>query len=136
MVDSTSLQVTDGFRGSAISRAMILSPRSEIMASSDTSSYLQFIVLIYASPPLAFYAIGACTVRRHFAGGIKGPYNVDDRRKAGMTRDFYEDLVGELGQSLPVIIPPTGHARSSANASPGGDAIGGPATSVAYDAMV
>ena len=35
-------------------------------------------------------------VRQHFSGRLKGPFNVDDREKAGLTRDFYEDLAGEL----------------------------------------
>lgn len=34
-------------------------------------------------------------VRQHFAGTLKGPFNEADRRKAGMTPDFYEDLKGE-----------------------------------------
>ena len=46
------------------------------------------------------------SVRQHFAGAIKGPYNVDDRRKAGMTPDFYEDLTGELGHIPPVVTAP------------------------------
>ena len=33
-------------------------------------------------------------VRLHFSGAIKGPFNEADRRKAGMTPDFYEDLRG------------------------------------------
>ncbi|KAG8974666.1 hypothetical protein FRC05_007000 [Tulasnella sp. 425] len=37
-------------------------------------------------------------VRNHFSGALKGPFNEEDRRKAGMTPDFYEDLRGELGQ--------------------------------------
>ncbi|KAG8995335.1 hypothetical protein FRB94_009282 [Tulasnella sp. JGI-2019a] len=36
-------------------------------------------------------------VRDHFSGALKGPFNEEDRRKAGMTPDFYEDLQGELG---------------------------------------
>ncbi|KAH8109615.1 DUF455-domain-containing protein [Phellopilus nigrolimitatus] len=39
-------------------------------------------------------------VRRHFSGRLKGPFNVDDREKAGLTRDFYEDLAGEMKDSL------------------------------------
>lgn len=35
-------------------------------------------------------------VRQHFSGHLKGPFNIDDREKAGLTRDFYEDLAGEL----------------------------------------
>ncbi|KAG8871276.1 hypothetical protein FRB98_000939, partial [Tulasnella sp. 332] len=36
-------------------------------------------------------------VRDHFSGALKGPFNEEDRRKAGMTPDFYKDLQGELG---------------------------------------
>lgn len=36
-------------------------------------------------------------VRLHFSGAIKGPFNDSDRRKAGMTPEFYEDLYGEAG---------------------------------------
>lgn len=34
-------------------------------------------------------------VRQHFSGKLKGPFNEEDRLKAGLTRDFYEDLAGE-----------------------------------------
>lgn len=34
-------------------------------------------------------------VGRHFAGKLKGPFNANDRSKAGLTREWYEDLVGE-----------------------------------------
>ena len=36
-------------------------------------------------------------VRRGWRGDMKGPFNVDDREKAGLTREFYEDLRGEMG---------------------------------------
>ncbi|KAH9475249.1 hypothetical protein JR316_0012360 [Psilocybe cubensis] len=36
-------------------------------------------------------------VRRGWRGDIKGPFNVDDREKAGLTPQFYEDLKGEMG---------------------------------------
>lgn len=34
-------------------------------------------------------------VRKNWTGEIKGPFNEDDRARAGMTKDFYEDLKGE-----------------------------------------
>jgi len=34
-------------------------------------------------------------VREKFNGAVKGPFNETDRAKAGMGREFYEDLVGE-----------------------------------------
>ncbi|THH00840.1 hypothetical protein EW145_g7024 [Phellinidium pouzarii] len=37
-------------------------------------------------------------VKRHFSGRLKGPFNMIDREKAGLTRDFYEDLAGEMGK--------------------------------------
>lgn len=36
-------------------------------------------------------------VRRGWRGEVKGPFNVEAREIAGMTREFYEDLRGELG---------------------------------------
>ncbi|KAG6840231.1 hypothetical protein C0991_008060 [Blastosporella zonata] len=36
-------------------------------------------------------------VKRGWRGDVKGPFNVEDREKAGMTRDFYEGLKGEMG---------------------------------------
>ncbi|EPQ53011.1 DUF455-domain-containing protein [Gloeophyllum trabeum ATCC 11539] len=36
-------------------------------------------------------------VRRCWRGDVKGPFNAQDREKAGLTRDFYEDLRGEMG---------------------------------------
>lgn len=38
-------------------------------------------------------------VRRGWTGDVKGPFNVEDREKAGMTREFYEDLKGEMSYS-------------------------------------
>ncbi|THH14662.1 hypothetical protein EW146_g5696 [Bondarzewia mesenterica] len=35
-------------------------------------------------------------VRKGWKGDVKGPFNVEDREKAGMTRDFYEGLRGEM----------------------------------------
>jgi len=35
-------------------------------------------------------------VKRCWRGDVKGPFNVEDREKAGMTREFYEDLRGEM----------------------------------------
>lgn len=34
-------------------------------------------------------------VKENFAGRLKGPFNAADRQKAGLTKDWYEDLVGE-----------------------------------------
>lgn len=34
-------------------------------------------------------------VRRNFIGRLKGPFNADDRRKAGLDKEWYDDLVGE-----------------------------------------
>ncbi|AAW45590.2 conserved hypothetical protein [Cryptococcus deneoformans JEC21] len=36
-------------------------------------------------------------VEANFRGKIKGPFNAEDRLKAGLTPDFYEDLTGQLG---------------------------------------
>jgi hypothetical protein len=36
-------------------------------------------------------------VRLHFNEAIEGPFNESDRRKAGMTPEFYKDLHGEGG---------------------------------------
>ncbi|PFH48537.1 hypothetical protein AMATHDRAFT_76688 [Amanita thiersii Skay4041] len=35
-------------------------------------------------------------VTKAWKGDIKGPFNVEDREKAGMTREFYENLRGEM----------------------------------------
>ncbi|KAI0339942.1 DUF455-domain-containing protein [Trametopsis cervina] len=35
-------------------------------------------------------------VRTNFRGEVKGPFNIEAREKAGMTREFYEDLRGEM----------------------------------------
>ncbi|KAF8321160.1 DUF455-domain-containing protein [Clavulina sp. PMI_390] len=52
-------------------------------------------------------------VRRHFSGAIKGPYNIDDRKKAGLTPDFYEDLQGELGFGGFVFPPTSGQTAAT-----------------------
>ncbi|KJA15924.1 hypothetical protein HYPSUDRAFT_193892 [Hypholoma sublateritium FD-334 SS-4] len=36
-------------------------------------------------------------VKKGWRGDIKGPFNVEDREKAGLTREFYEGLKGEMG---------------------------------------
>ncbi len=33
-------------------------------------------------------------VRERFHGHLKGPFNIEDRRKAGLGVEFYKDLVG------------------------------------------
>jgi uncharacterized ferritin-like protein (DUF455 family) len=38
-------------------------------------------------------------VTERFAGQLKGPFNSEDREKAGMTREFYEDLSGNKDQN-------------------------------------
>ncbi|TFY54812.1 hypothetical protein EVJ58_g8642 [Rhodofomes roseus] len=35
-------------------------------------------------------------VKRCWRGDVKGPFNIEDREQAGMTRDFYENLKGEM----------------------------------------
>lgn len=35
-------------------------------------------------------------VRALWTGEIKGPFNAEDREKAGLSREFYEGLKGEL----------------------------------------
>ncbi|KAI4522224.1 DUF455-domain-containing protein [Schizophyllum commune Loenen D] len=40
-------------------------------------------------------------VRRGWRGDVKGPFNEEDREKAGLTPDFYRDLKGELGLDEP-----------------------------------
>lgn len=35
-------------------------------------------------------------VRKGWRGDVKGPFNVEARETAGMTREFYEDLKGEM----------------------------------------
>lgn len=37
-------------------------------------------------------------VQKGWRGAVKGPFNVADREKAGLTRDFYENLKGDFGQ--------------------------------------
>lgn len=34
-------------------------------------------------------------VRHNFVGKLKGPFNEDDRSQAGLSRDWYDGLVGE-----------------------------------------
>jgi uncharacterized ferritin-like protein (DUF455 family) len=36
-------------------------------------------------------------VTKGWRGELKGPFNVEDREKAGMTSEFYRDLRGEMG---------------------------------------
>ncbi|PPQ68909.1 hypothetical protein CVT26_001846 [Gymnopilus dilepis] len=36
-------------------------------------------------------------VKKGWRGDVKGPFNIEDREKAGLTPHFYEDLKGEMG---------------------------------------
>jgi uncharacterized ferritin-like protein (DUF455 family) len=38
-------------------------------------------------------------VKKGWRGEVKGPFNVEDRGRAGMTKEFYEDLRGEIGNA-------------------------------------
>ncbi|KAJ8517629.1 hypothetical protein ONZ45_g5192 [Pleurotus djamor] len=39
-------------------------------------------------------------VRKGWRGEVKGPFNKEDRERAGLTPDFYENLKGEAGNDL------------------------------------
>jgi len=41
-------------------------------------------------------------VRKGWRGEIKGPFNVDDREKAGLSPEFYTDLRGDHMAEMPV----------------------------------
>lgn len=55
-------------------------------------------------------------VRQGWRGAIKGPFNVEAREIAGMTKDFYEDLRGEMDTAnhyvseMPKDVVPHAHA--------------------------
>ncbi|EJD40842.1 DUF455-domain-containing protein [Auricularia subglabra TFB-10046 SS5] len=87
-------------------------------------------------------------VRRHFAGALKGPFNVADRARAGLSTPFYENLHGEWGQ-LPPDQSATAEDASAARAKDAGplafeggkeralelvDAEGRAKADIAYDA--
>lgn len=46
-------------------------------------------------PPLDPVAVFREEVRRNFVGKLKGPFNEGDRAQAGLSRDWYDGLVGE-----------------------------------------
>lgn len=48
-----------------------------------------------ARPPLDPVQVFRQEVRRNFIGRLKGPFNTEDRRKAGLDKGWYDDLVGE-----------------------------------------
>ncbi|BGP37938.1 hypothetical protein JCM10450v2_001875 [Rhodotorula kratochvilovae] len=52
------------------------------------------------SPPLDPVAQFRAEVRAHFFGAVRGPFNDDDRGRAGMGREWYEGLAGR-GVKLP-----------------------------------
>ncbi|KAJ6516851.1 hypothetical protein C8R47DRAFT_1313203 [Mycena vitilis] len=37
-------------------------------------------------------------VRNGWRGNVKGPFNIEDREKAGLTQEFYEHLTGEMAE--------------------------------------
>lgn len=48
-----------------------------------------------ASPRLDPVQVFRQEVRRNFIGRLKGPFNAEDRRKAGLDKEWYDDLIGE-----------------------------------------
>jgi uncharacterized ferritin-like protein (DUF455 family) len=38
-------------------------------------------------------------VRERYTGQLKGPFNTDDRKKAGMGREYYEDLGNDQAEA-------------------------------------
>ncbi|GAC92894.1 hypothetical protein PHSY_000453 [Pseudozyma hubeiensis SY62] len=48
-----------------------------------------------ASPPIDAVQVFRREVRKNFIGRLKGPFNAEDRRKAGLDKEWYDDLVGE-----------------------------------------
>lgn len=46
------------------------------------------------SPPADPVALFRAQVAEHFYGAVRGPFNEDDRGKAGLGKDWYEDLKG------------------------------------------
>ncbi|KZW03303.1 DUF455-domain-containing protein [Exidia glandulosa HHB12029] len=48
--------------------------------------------------PLDPVATFRSNVQRHFAGALKGPFNVTDRAQAGLSTEFYENLTGHWGE--------------------------------------
>ncbi|TKY89556.1 hypothetical protein EX895_001341 [Sporisorium graminicola] len=48
-----------------------------------------------ARPPLDPVQVFRREVRKNFIGRLKGPFNAEDRRKAGLDKEWYDDLVGE-----------------------------------------
>ncbi|CBQ68518.1 conserved hypothetical protein [Sporisorium reilianum SRZ2] len=48
-----------------------------------------------AHPPLDPVQAFRREVRANFIGRLKGPFNAEDRRKAGLDKQWYDDLVGE-----------------------------------------
>lgn len=50
-------------------------------------------------------------VRERFQGPLKGPFNIEDRRKAGLGQEFYEDLVGGEGAAVSVGYEESGTGR-------------------------
>jgi len=51
-------------------------------------------------------------VKRGWRGDVKGPFNVEDREKAGLTPQFYEGLRGEMGL-VDVLQRKDGEAKNS-----------------------
>lgn len=49
----------------------------------------------HAHPPLDPVQVFRQEVRQNFIGRLKGPFNAEDRRKAGLDKEWYDDLVGE-----------------------------------------
>ncbi|KAI8977800.1 DUF455-domain-containing protein [Trametes punicea] len=50
-------------------------------------------------------------VRRGWRGDVKGPFNAEDREKAGLTPDFYENLRGEMESDWESAIRPQESVR-------------------------
>lgn len=53
-----------------------------------------------SNPPLDPVETFRKEVKTHFVGKLKGPFNEEDRAKAGLKIEFYDNLEGEKPRQL------------------------------------
>jgi len=54
----------------------------------------------HSNPPLDPVAVFRLEVKANFIGKLKGPFNDQDRKKAGLDLEYYENLEGEKRKQL------------------------------------
>ncbi|GAA6037094.1 hypothetical protein JCM8097_008727 [Rhodosporidiobolus ruineniae] len=94
-LDSNPLQIARARKGGDEETAQVLEVIHHDEITHVAAGHRHFTRLCAAlSPPVDPVAQFRAEVQQHFFGAVRGPFNAEDREKAGMGREWYEELGG------------------------------------------